>query len=461
MTTKRVELDLRRIPFPYMRWLDSILGWIFPLAFWVYFSINTIALFLSESFELAFLARNLDELFLILLLSVAIGAIFVKQTVVVNKKIVLSLAAFLLTGALSTLVNRVHPTIALLGLLQLLKPFVVYFTFQSFLVDYSIAKKMVNRLDATLALLLVLTVFYIIMIEIRVEENPAPLIAEVPPRLGFEPLRSFFGHAGIFGDLMAVCGIYFFSRWLVYRNLYSFGMFLIATLCVVLSLRMRAVLIFPIAIFSVFLFIQFQSFKLQRTILQLTTLFTIGLFWLGGFVLWLLRDELLFRLQNAQSVRRVLLESALYVSLENFGFGAGFGRFGSPASAINYYSSLYYQYGLAYLDRATIEDPSYLTDQWWGWVIGETGLIGFFCFVTIFVIFIAQLFEIGKRWQREQPKLAVFAFATIGILCYTLLYGFAGSFISGPPMSYLVFSLIGFVYLIHNSSLQLTRQAPK
>ena len=51
------------------------------------------------------------------------------------------------------------------------------------------------------------------------------------------------------------------------------------------------------------------------------------------------------------------------------------GRYGSAVST-QYYSPLYYKYRLYRLYGASPEKSNFITDQWWGWYIGESGILG-------------------------------------------------------------------------------------
>lgn len=427
---------------------DKFVVALFLFSFMFFIYIGTLKQVIIQFIPSNAIIRNIDEAYFIGFLFVSLLSVLFFAKININRPVLFAIFLFLLAGILST--ARQFTTLAAwLGFLQILKPFLIFLAFQSFVLSLDSAKKIINRLPLLLIGWVIFSFAYILFFEQFLGINPIPSIATVPDRLGITASRGLFAHVGMLGDLMSVFGIFFFCRWMILRDKWSLILFIIASINILFSLRMRALLVFPISILVVFLLIQFRQIKIKQKHLSLAGIFTLMIFLIGGLMLWVISGELTTRLQNDQSVRRVLLESSVEISLKNYGFGAGYGRFGSPASAIYEYSPLYYEYGLAYLNRATIDDPSYLTDQWWGWIVGETGLIGMVLFLAIFFIIMRQLFQIGVFWVELNPLLSTYAFAVIGIISYVLLFGFAGSFISGPPMSYLVFSLIGLVYSSH------------
>ncbi|WP_315071221.1 hypothetical protein [uncultured Clostridium sp.] len=102
-----------------------------------------------------------------------------------------------------------------------------------------------------------------------------------------------------------------------------------------------------------------------------------------------------------------------------FPFGSGFGTFASDLSG-EYYSPLYYEYGINVVTGITETDYSYIGDTFWPYVYGQFGFIGLFLFLLI-------ILNIFKSIQRRYELRKKAQYAAFLILLYILIASTAES----------------------------------
>jgi O-antigen ligase len=109
-------------------------------------------------------------------------------------------------------------------------------------------------------------------------------------------------------------------------------------------------------------------------------------------------DELFSsKIQGSQDSARVALwRTSIQISKDRFPFGTGLGTFGGAVSQ-DYYSPVYYQYGLNTVyglqPGITSEEQDFATDTHWPYVLGETGVIG----LIMYVITLALIARSARR----------------------------------------------------------------
>lgn len=85
------------------------------------------------------------------------------------------------------------------------------------------------------------------------------------------------------------------------------------------------------------------------------------------------------------SARRELLDVGFQIANRFFPLGSGYATYASSVtSSPEYYSSLYYQYGLSGVLGLTPNNPIFLSDSFWPIVFGQFGWLG--CFIFIFAL---------------------------------------------------------------------------
>ncbi|MBC1359559.1 hypothetical protein [Listeria booriae] len=107
---------------------------------------------------------------------------------------------------------------------------------------------------------------------------------------------------------------------------------------------------------------------------------------LGVFLVWFSWERIVnqFGSENTEA-RGVLLRTSVLIAKEHSPFGAGLGMFGSHASRLNY-SPLYNEYHLSHVWGLSEFNPTFITDSYWAMIIGETGFLGAFLLVCLFLV---------------------------------------------------------------------------
>ena len=162
------------------------------------------------------------------------------------------------------------------------------------------------------------------------------------------------------------------------------------------------------------------------------------------------KDKLI-KYATSENVRKSIFLTSFEISKKNAGFGAGFGRYGSAIST-RYYSPEYYKYGFNTMYGAFGNNMNHITDQWWGWYIGESGMIGMSCFLIALFLIIKELINIAKLNHSKCKNITIIAYTAIGGLVYGVGSGFASGGLSGPPGSYLIMGLPAMAISINFSS---------
>ena len=124
------------------------------------------------------------------------------------------------------------------------------------------------------------------------------------------------------------------------------------------------------------------------------------------------------------SPRSIMLKDGFAIMIKHFPLGTGFGTFGSSI-ARDYYSPLYSQLGYPSLRGMSIEDGSFLTDNFWPEVFAQFGLIGTVLFVAITMRLIKKSLKVIRI-----NKLS--GFSMLMILMYLFIASLAESSFFNP-----------------------------
>lgn len=441
---------------------------------------SSISLWLNRAFGLPW-ANFLDEFVLVAFLGLLTVAILLEGRLPLTPAYGF-LLLFAILGLLSSLGSVVSVRIGVLGFLQTIKPAVIFAALFSIPLDRTRGERLLRTVDRLMVGLVVIAAAYLILFDLALNSNPIIGIRQDwTPRLGIDPSRSFFEHPGALANVMVLATLYHFTHWLREPRSAGRALLSIAAVSMVFSTtRMKAIFALPFLLALSF----FLVTNLKRRF-GLKDLWKIGL----GFVaaaaaiivlaylfrgLWIPRLAVALPgissslpigrvLESAgladgeqfadspPSVRRALFDAGLDITLQRGGLGAGFGMFGSPASVKFHYSPLYHEYGISSLRGATPDYSSFVTDQWWSWFMGEVGLWG----ALAYLLFLGHLAwgayaSMWALWDR----LAAFqglAGMAIGGIVYGIGVGYAENFLSGPPLTYLIFGSLGLVYALWRS----------
>ncbi|MGH2536158.1 MAG: hypothetical protein ACRDHL_02055 [Candidatus Promineifilaceae bacterium] len=359
------------------------------------------------------------------------------------------LLALSAAGLLSSLVNHVPLEIAATGYLLAAKPLILLIVCQMLVLSRPGAERALRLVGRFLAALILVAVAYAVIIELGIGHNPLPGVEEAQTRLGLNPARSFFFRPSPFSSMMTLAGLYFVSRYLSdtrRRDLLLVGL---ALLGVLLSARLKALLLLPVCALLLFGLIRVPTLRVKRRTLWLgAALLLLSLLLIASFAL-LLREFLILRLSpGADNVRNALLAAALAINVESVGLGAGLGMFGSATSVTFHYSPLYHDYGISTMWGAHPDNTMFITDQWWAWYLGEVGVLGTLIFLVTLSLIAAGLYQIGHRWRKARPALAQLAFASLAFLAFGVLSGYASTYLTAPPTGYFIMGLAGLVFAL-------------
>ncbi|MEW5985385.1 MAG: hypothetical protein AB1791_02010 [Chloroflexota bacterium] len=396
-------------------------------------------------------ARYMDEAILLLLLLV-VGLLVLRRGRLPTSPIYAFLLLFSLLGWLTSLLQRVPADVALLGFLLATKPLVIYLAYHSLPLDEATAARLLAGLDKLFITLTIAAVAYSLLFEQLLHVNLLPGVAPGQIRFGLTPARSFFVHPSPFTSMMTLAAFYHFGRLLQMKRPHSLLLLALAAGGVILGTRIKALFLLPVGILVIYALASMRQGHLKVKNALLGTLLVVVCLVFVGLFANLLQDVLLTRLsEESANVRSQLLRYALVINAESSGLGAGWGTYGSAISALYHYSSYYYRFGLSELYGGSLTNPSFLTDQWWSWYLGETGYLGTAVFLFTLLLIMAQLAHIAAYWRDRRPALAALAYTAVAALVYGVVAGYAGAYLTSAPIGYYIMSLAGLVCALHRA----------
>lgn len=87
-----------------------------------------------------------------------------------------------------------------------------------------------------------------------------------------------------------------------------------------------------------------------------------------------------------------LLRAGIQIALDNNPIGTGFASFGSAVTAdLEWYSPLYFQYGIASVWGLSQEYSAYISDSFWPTVLGQSGWIGLIAYCCAFAMLVRSM----------------------------------------------------------------------
>ena len=151
------------------------------------------------------------------------------------------------------------------------------------------------------------------------------------------------------------------------------------------------------------------------------------------------------------NVARVV-ESVTSVSIANdhIPFGVGFGRFASPVSVQNHYSSVYSQYGIDDVYGIRQEDDGralFAYDLFWPMILGETGYLGLILYILILYYTFMNYLKIFR--SNPSSRRAIFP---IYLLVFFLMCSIGKPVFSGPPHALVFWGVAGIFYSLSKTT---------
>jgi len=236
-------------------------------------------------------------------------------------------------------------------------------------------------------------------------------------RGGVQSMQGIFTHPGNFGWAMSLVACYGFAC-LVQRRKGLGGMAVVTGAVGILwSLRRKPLIALPIAMVSSVVTLRTR----RQRVAVVGTLAAIGL------VGWAVGREQLAIVGRATAAEyldpdtesnlpRVLLYGVGWqIASSGFPLGAGFGRFGSYTSVLDY-SPLYDQYGLSTVYGFTPDDPRYATDAYWPSVVAETGVLGAAVLLAMILALWLALRRAARLSALPDPSRLLAQAASLGLV---------------------------------------------
>lgn len=138
-------------------------------------------------------------------------------------------------------------------------------------------------------------------------------------------------------------------------------------------------------------------------------------------------DQIANYYQSTGYARTELARQSLTVATDYFPLGSGFATYGSAVTAQNdYYSPLYYTYGLSTIWGLTPSAPLFISDTFWPTVLAEFGYVG----LPIYIALLVTLFVMC--YQFRGARLSI-----ICIFLYLLISSTSESAFFNPSSVYL------------------------
>lgn len=117
--------------------------------------------------------------------------------------------------------------------------------------------------------------------------------------------------------------------------------------------------------------------------------------------------------------RPALYIASWQVLFDNFLFGSGFGSFATYFSG-EYYSEIYYKYGLNIVHGLTEDDPMFIADSYYPSLV-QYGMIG----ISLVFLFWFHILKNCKKW--ENPENIKYSILTYCIVVFFIIEGIADS----------------------------------
>ena len=120
-----------------------------------------------------------------------------------------------------------------------------------------------------------------------------------------------------------------------------------------------------------------------------------------GIIIGITQIQFYFFNDLSDDIARVgMLVASIFIGIDHFPLGAGFGTFASFYSG-QVYSPLYIDYDISWMYGLTEDHPSLVSDAFWPMIIGQNGYIG----LIIFIIILVKIFkEIQKIYYIDKYK---------------------------------------------------------
>lgn len=372
-----------------------------------------------------------------------------------------AVAALVLVGVVSSVVNAVPPRIWIPGLLLLTKGVVFFYL----VMWVHPTREEVQRVGTVIigAAALILLLGFIELVDRSAFQQAIGLPAYEQARAGLPVIKSVFLHPAVFGWLAVFASLFLYVRFLLLQSWWALPLAVAFDVGALLSGRRTPVLELVVALVVAVIWF-WRRPSPDRSLARTWAPMLAGLILLGGLFLPAVGGfygdtvnqyisspralaEILAKHPNAKLIAGVEPRTALYVASiaiarDHIPLGAGLGRFGSYMSRVEY-SPLYQHYGLNRVYGLRPDLRVAINDTFWPSVLGETGPIG----VLAFGAFLATLFVRLWRSTRREPSRAwlVISLGALLVLVQGIVASLTAATFVAPPIAFMVFGTVAAV----------------
>lgn len=337
-----------------------------------------------------------------------------------NARIVCLLAVFLLAGLLGNVIYRYQPIEAVM--IDLYTNFKFFLSIVSGYVLFSICEP--NKEDSLLvghARMMSVMFFVLLCIDLVFHVFPSAGV-----RYGLRSAQLFYFHPTYLAGSM----VFLLTILLVFYQKKNVPYMLCALAVLVSTLRGKA-LAGAVAYVMLAYFLVYYRRSIKPIHIVIMAAAAVAVAWE--------QISYYFVELDGESARSVLVTTSVQILKDYFPIGTGFGTYAS-ASAIKYYSPVYYLYGLNYIWGLSESFSAFGSDSFWPIILGQTGAIGTFSFVSVLLLLFLRLQKIRKL-NINAYAAGLFAFAYI-MICSTAEPAFHNS-VSIP-----LAMIIGYIFTL-------------
>lgn len=324
-----------------------------------------------------------------------------KKAIKITKYELIALIFFLLYLFLGFVSNATHNIIGfkhgILSMIMTAKGYMLYFScrviFQYYDVKASILKNISKVLEISLYILALIGIVNI----------PLNFLEDQGMRFGLHTVSIGFSHP----TELAFFAIISMTTILLYYNYTNktkgeLSVIIASSLLVLFTGRSKAIAFICVYIILFYFMKLIKKFKLKYFILLIPIMVYIAL------------PRIISEFFNG--ARGYLYTAGYKIAKDYFPLGTGFGTFGSYMSR-EFYSPLYYEYGLSSVWGLSPSMPSYIADTYWAMIMGETGFIGVVLLILVLYFIFVQFL---KGYNDYKSKIITF-----GLICYTVVTSIA------------------------------------
>mgnify|MGYP000046544940 CR=1 FL=1 len=209
-------------------------------------------------------------------------------------------------------------------------------------------------------------------------------------RYNFRSTQFFYGAHTVFA---AICIFLIALLTIIKERVSQINFYLVVLLLLLIStMRSKA---FIAAIIYILVYYLILVLKKKINIKYIIMLVLIGI------IIGITQIQFYFFNDLTDDIARVgMLVASIFIGIDHFPLGAGFGTFASFYSG-QVYSPLYIDYDISWMYGLTEDHPSLVSDAFWPMIIGQNGYIG----LIIFIIILVKIFkEIQKIYYIDKYK---------------------------------------------------------